>query len=101
MSSRENDLILYPDENGIANVSVRFSGEVLWLTERRIAEIYNTTQQNINQHIRSNYVDGDLQADSTYKIFLLVRTEGKRQLELNVDRAVKHVAKGKEGEEHE
>ncbi|GHT75025.1 toxin Fic [Spirochaetia bacterium] len=81
----ENNLILYQDENGITNVSVRFSDDDLWLTELQIAEIYDTTQQNIDQHIKNIYTDGELPTESTYKKFLLVRTEGKRQVERNID----------------
>ena len=61
MENPENKLILYQDENGITKVSVRFSDEDLWLTELQIAEIYDTTQQNINQHIRNIYADSELQ----------------------------------------
>lgn len=85
MENLENKLILYQDENGITKVSVRFSDEDLWLTELQIAEIYDTTQQNINQHIRNIYADSELQPGATYKKFLLVRSEGKRQVERNID----------------
>jgi hypothetical protein len=85
MSKSENNIILYQDENGITRVHVRFSDEDLWLTQLQIAEIYDTTQQNIDQHIRNIYADGELRQESTYKKFLLVRTEGKRQVERNID----------------
>jgi len=57
----------------------------LWLTELQIAEIYDTTQQNTDQHIKNIYADGELAPESTYKKFLLVRTEGNRQVERNID----------------
>jgi len=85
MSESENNIILYQDENGVTRVNVRFSDEDLWLTQLQIAEIYDTTQQNIDQHIKNIYADGELQQGPTYKKFLLVRTEGKRQVERNID----------------
>jgi hypothetical protein len=85
MNKSENAIILYQDGNGITNVSVRFSDEDLWLTQLQIAEIYDTTQQNIDQHIKNIYADGELQPVSTYKKFLLVRAEGKRQVNRNID----------------
>jgi len=85
MSELENNIILYQDENGVTRVNVRFSDEDLWLTQLQIAEIYDTTQQNIDQHIKNIYADGELQQESTYKKFLLVRIEGKRQVERNID----------------
>jgi hypothetical protein len=85
MSKQENNIILYQDENGITRVSVRFADEDLWLTQKQIAEIYDTTQQNIDQHIRNIYVDDELFPEPTHKKFLLVRTEGKQQVERNID----------------
>ena len=80
----ENKIILYQDENGITNISVRFSDEDLWLTQNQIAEIYDTTQQNVSQHIDGILRDGELQAEATYKKFLLIQTEGKRQVKREV-----------------
>ena len=50
MSEKENKIILYKDEEGKVNVNVRFADEDVWLTQTQLAEIYNTTQQNISQH---------------------------------------------------
>ncbi|MDR1275416.1 MAG: virulence RhuM family protein [Candidatus Accumulibacter sp.] len=85
MSKSDNNIILYQDENGITKVSVRFSDEDLWLAELQIAEIYDTSRQNINQHIANIYKDGELAENSTCKKFLRVQTEGKRQVERNMD----------------
>jgi hypothetical protein len=85
MNKQENNIILYQDENGVTRVSVLFSDEDVWLTENQIAKIYDTTQQNVNLHIKNIYADSELPPDSTYKKFLLVRTEGKRQVERNID----------------
>ena len=85
MSEPENSIILYQDENGVTRVNVRFSDEDLWLTELQIAEIYDTSRQNINLHIANIYKNGEIPADSTCKKFLRVQTEGKRQVERNID----------------
>jgi hypothetical protein len=77
MSEPENNIILYQDENGVTRVNVRFSDEDLWLTELQVAEIYDTSRQNINLHIANIYKDGELAENSTCKKYLLVRTEGK------------------------
>lgn len=81
----ENTVIIYQDENGITKVSVRFSDEDIWLTQNQMAEIYDTTQQNISQHIDSIYKDGELAHEATNKKFLLVRTEGTRQVQRSID----------------
>jgi len=95
----ENNIILYQDEDGITRVSVRFADDDLWLTQNQIAEIYDTSQQNVSQHIDGIFKDGELSAEATHKKFLLVQIEGKRQvkremqqLESDFDRAVKQLA---------
>ena len=80
----QNQIILYQDDNDITRVSVRFADEDLWLTQNQLAEIYCTTQENISMHIRNIYADNELDANRTYKDFLLVRQEGKRQVQRNI-----------------
>ena len=82
--AKENKLILYQDEDGITKVSVRFSDEDMWLTRHQIAEIYDTTRQNVSQHIESIFKDEELFPESTSKDFLLVQNEGSRQVQRNV-----------------
>ena len=83
--NEENKIILYQDDNEITRVSVRFADEDLWLTQSQLAEIYDTSQQNISQHIDNIYKDGELIAEVTNKKFLLVRQEGNRQVRRNID----------------
>ena len=80
----QNQIILYQDDNEITRVSVRFADEDLWLTQNQLAEIYCTTQENISMHIRNIYADNELDANRTYKDFLLVRQEGNRQVQRNI-----------------
>ena len=82
----ENEVILYTDENGKTNVSVRFANEDVWVTQAQLAEIYNTTQQNISLHIDNIYKDDELPEAATHKDFLLVQKEGSR----NVKRSISH-----------
>lgn len=81
----ENNILIYQDENGVTKVDVRFSDEDIWLTQQQVAELYDTTQQNISQHIDSIYKDKELNREATNKKFLLVRTEGSRQVKRNID----------------
>ena len=81
---KENKLILYKDDEGKVNVNVRFADEDVWLTQQQLAEIYNTTQQNISLHQKGIYADGELDESTTHKKFLLVRQEGKRQVQREI-----------------
>ena len=81
----DNNVLIYQDDNGITKVSVRFSEEDIWVTQQQLAEVYDTTQQNISQNIDGIYKDGELMPGATNKKFLLVRTEGARQVKRNID----------------
>lgn len=80
-----NGIIIYQDEDGVTKVNVRFSNEDVWLTQNQLAEIYDTTQENISMHIKNIYADKELDENRTYKKFLLVRQEGQRQVKRNID----------------
>ena len=82
---KENKLILYKDDEGKVNVNVRFADEDVWLTQAQLAEIYNTTQQNISLHQKGIYADGEQDESVTHKKYLLVRQEGKRQVQREID----------------
>ena len=81
----ENNIILYTDENGKTDISVRFADEDVWVTQKQLAEIYQTTQQNISLHIENIYNDGELPKEGTHKYFLLVQREGARQVKREIE----------------
>ena len=86
MDKKENKLILYKDEEGKVSVNTRFSDEDVWLTQAQLAEIYDTTQQNISLHLQGIYGDKELDDDErTHKKYLLVRQEGKRQVQREIE----------------
>ena len=80
----QNKIILYQDDNEITRVAVRFADEDLWLTQNQLAEIYDTTKQNISLHIENILKDGELDPIRTVKDFLTVRQEGNRQVQRNI-----------------
>lgn len=81
----ENEILIYEDKDGITKVNVRLSEEDIWLNKYQIAEIYKTSRQNIEQHIKNIYEDKELNIDSTCKNFLQVQKEGNRDVKRNVD----------------
>ena len=83
-NKKENGIVLYQDENGITNISVRFTDDDLWLTHYQIAEIYDTSRQNITHHIEGIYKDGELSKEATCKYYLQVQTEGSRQVKREI-----------------
>ena len=85
-SSAEASVLLYQTEDGQTRVEVRFDGDTTWLTQAALAELYQTTPQNITQHIAAIYAEGELDEAATCKPYLQVRTEGARQIQ----RSLKH-----------
>lgn len=81
----DNHLIIYQDDNGLVKVNVRFADEDVWLTQGQLAEIYDTTQQNIALHIKNIYTDKELNDEATHKKYLLIRQEGNRNVQRNID----------------
>ena len=76
-----SEIILYQTEDGTTRLSVRLEGETVWLTQAAIAELFQTTPQNVTIHVKSIYEEGELEAEATCKDYLQVRSEGTRQVE--------------------
>ena len=73
-------ILLYQTEDGKTRVDVRFTGTDAWLSQRDIAELYQTTPQNITLHIRNIYADGEYNPEATCKDYLQVQLEGDREV---------------------
>lgn len=80
----QGQLLIYSD--GGLNLQVRLDGQTVWLTQAQMAELYQTTPQNITLHIQGIYDDNELPEAATCKEYLQVRQEGSRQ----VQRILKH-----------
>ena len=81
----ENTFLLYHDKDGKTDISVRFADEDVWVTQVQLAELYDTTRQNIGQHIENIYVDMELPREATIKKFFIVQQEGSRQVKREID----------------
>ena len=56
------------------------SNETVWLTQADLAELFQTTPQNIILHLKAIYAEGELKENATCKEYLQVQTEGQRQI---------------------
>ena len=66
-------------------IEIRYEDENVWLTQKMMAQLYDVTVANINQHIKSIFDDQELSPDSTIKKYLIVQNEGTRVVSRNVD----------------
>lgn len=85
MESARGQFLIYQSEDGKLKLDVRFEDESVWLTQPLLAELFQTTQQNISQHILNIYEEEELPPEATHKKFLSVRLEGKRQVKRLLD----------------
>ncbi len=67
---RKSELILYQTEDGGTKVEVRLQDETVWLSQKLMAELFQTSVPNINMHIRNIFEEGELAADSVIQDFL-------------------------------
>ena len=74
------DILLYEAAEGRLRLEVRLQDETLWLTQNQLAELFQTTQQNISGHIQNVYAEGELEKEATHKKFLSVQLEGGREV---------------------
>ena len=82
--SSEGNFLFYQSEDGTTRVRVVLDAGTVWLSQRLIAELYDTTPQNVTQHIRSIYDDGELLPKATCKEYLQVQSEGTRQVQRRI-----------------
>lgn len=76
----ENQVEIYKSENGKMQIEVKFSGDTAWLTQKQMAELFQTTPQNITLHLKKIYEEDEIEEKSTCKEHLQVQKEGKRQV---------------------
>lgn len=79
------EFLLYQTEDGQTRIDVRVAEETVWLTQRDMAELFQTSVPNVNQHLKAIYEEGELLPEATIKKYLIVRTEGQRQVSRQID----------------
>ena len=80
MQENNSQIIIYQTESGETKIDVRFQDETVWLTQRLMAELFQTSVPNINMHLKSIFEESELEESSTIKDFLQVQKEGSREV---------------------
>lgn len=80
----ENEIIIYQTQDGQTKIDVRLENETVWLTQNQMAELFQTTKQNVSSHIKNIFEEGELSENSTVKDYLTVQQEGNRKVSRNV-----------------
>src|SRR3990167_5228165 len=72
-----SELVLYTADDGRPRLDLRIEGQTIWLSQLEIAELFQTTKQNVSLHARNIFEDGELSADSVVKESLTTAADGK------------------------
>jgi len=80
MNAPQSEILIYQKPNGNIKIDVRLEDETVWLTQKLMPELFQTTVPNINMHLKSIYEEGELEEKATIKDFLIVQKEGVREL---------------------
>jgi len=81
LEPKYSDIIFYTSPEGNVNIEVIFNDETFWLNQKMMAELFQTTPQNITIHLKNIFNEGELKEDATCKDFLQVQNEGSRKVE--------------------
>lgn len=85
-SDLTNQFLIYKADNGEVKLDVRLQDETIWLTQSLMAELFQTSTDNIGLHLKNIYREGELDEQATTEDYSVVRQEGSRQ----VNRELKH-----------
>ncbi len=80
MEDNKSQIVIYQTENGETKLDVRFQDETVWLTQKLMAELFQTSVPNINMHLKNIFEEGELEENRTIKEFLIVQQEGSREV---------------------
>lgn len=80
------EIVLYQRDDGSPAVELTLYADTLWLSQQQIADLFQTSRENITLHLRNIFEEGELSEEATRKDFLQVRQEGSR----SVRRSVSH-----------
>ncbi|MBQ2742424.1 MAG: virulence RhuM family protein [Oscillospiraceae bacterium] len=85
--AKNNKIIIYKTEDEKVSVDVRFDNETVWLTQMQMAELFDTTKQNISFHINNCFKEGELKKEAVVKKYLTTAADGKEYsiLHYNLD----------------
>ena len=82
--SSSGEIVLYQTGDQRTRIEVRLQDETVWLTQAQMAELFQTTPQNVTLHLKAIFAEGELEEAATCKDYLQVRVEGAREISRNL-----------------
>jgi len=72
-----SEILLYQTDDGQVKIDVRLEDETIWLSQKQLAELFQTSIPNVNMHIKNVFEEGELLPNSVIKEFLTTASDGK------------------------
>lgn len=85
MSQSTGQFTIYQSTDGSITTEVRLEGDTVWLSQKQMADLFDKNVPNINEHISNIYSEGELESAATIRKFRIVRQEGQRQVEREIE----------------
>lgn len=76
--ANKSQILLYQSEDGRQRIEVHLDNETVWLSQKGMAELFQTTPQNINIHLKNIFSEGEVSQDSVIKESLITASDGKK-----------------------
>jgi hypothetical protein len=79
------EFLIFTAQSGEESIEVRYEDGTIWLTQKLMAALFDVTVPTINEHLKHIYAQGELNREATIRKFLIVQTEGAREVSRKVD----------------
>lgn len=84
MTDPKGEILVYQRDDGTPAVEVQLVNETLWLSQQQIADLFQTSRENVRLHLKNVFEEGELDPEATSKDFLEVRLEGRREVQRSI-----------------
>lgn len=86
MKNDTSEILIYNTEDGRVELEIKLDheGQTIWLTQNQIADLFDIKSNTVTEHLKSIYVEGELEESSTTRSFRVVRPEGSRSVEREI-----------------
>lgn len=82
---KESEIIFYTTPDGVIKIDIRFEDETFWLTQKKLAELFDVGINTINYHLKEIFKSGELDEQATIRKFRIVQLEGSRHVERQIE----------------
>lgn len=84
VQKNDSDMIIYQTPDGLTHINVKIVDGTVWLTQKQMAELFQSSRTNVIEHIKNIYTEGELNENATCREFRQVQKEGNREVSRTV-----------------